>query len=478
MTSRPLDILVSVDRGHPRTLGRQIEDQLRNAIRDLTLRPGSRLPSTRDLARELGVSRPIVVDAYAQLAGEGYLELRPGTTPRVTGCAGPCQPPTTRRSDPAPAPLYDFRPGYPDLSSFPRSAWLRSLREALGGMRDADFGYTDLHGSEVLRLALRDYLGRVRGVVADASRVMITSGWCQGRNLLWQALASMGARRVAIEDPCHDEVRMSAANAELELVPVPVDGEGLRVDALEVAAVDAVLVTPAHQYPTGAVLSGARRGALLDWLRRSKAFAVEDDYDAEFRYDRAPVGALQGMDPERIVYAGTASKTLAPAMRLGWLVVPPRLLDAVQRQQRLTDFGVPRIEQHAFADFLSRGELDRHLRRMRVRYRARRDALVEALSEALPEVRVHGIRAGLHVTIQLRDGDRGRLIRDEAARRGVALTALSDYYYDRTGDSSLLLLGYGRCSEAGIHAGVRELAAAVRAARAGEPPESPPPESP
>ena len=171
------------------------------------------------------------------------------------------------------------------------------------------------------------------------------------------------------------------------------------------------------------------------------------------------------MDPERIVYAGTASKTLAPAMRLGWLVVPPRLLDAVQRQQRLTDFGVPRIEQHAFADFLSRGELDRHLRRMRVRYRARRDALVEALSEALPEVRVHGIRAGLHVTIQLRDGDRGRLIRDEAARRGVALTALSDYYHDRTGDSSLLLLGYGRCSEAGIHAGVRELAAAVRAAR-------------
>ena len=332
-------------------------------------------------------------------------------------------------------------------------------------MRDADFGYTDPHGIDVLRLALRDYLGRVRGVVADADRVVITSGWCQGRTLLWQALASMGARRVAIEDPCHHEVRMSAANAELELVPVPVDGEGLRVDALERAAVDAVLVTPAHQYPTGAVLSGARRGALLDWLRRNTALAIEDDYDAEFRYDRAPVGALQGMDPERIVYAGTASKTLAPAMRLGWLVVPPRLLDAVQRQQRLTDFGVSRIDQHAFADFLSRGELDRHLRRMRVRYRARRDALVEALSEALPEVRVHGIQAGLHVTIQLRDGDRGRLIRDEAAGRGVALTALSDYYHDRTGDSSLLLLGYGRCSEAGIRAGVRELAAAVRAAR-------------
>jgi GntR family transcriptional regulator / MocR family aminotransferase len=250
-------------------------------------------------------------------------------------------------------------------------------------------------------------------------------------------------------------------------VPVPVDGEGIQVDVLERAAVDAVLMTPAHQYPTGAVLSGARQGALLDWLRRREAIAIEDDYDAEYRYDRAPVGALQGLDPERIVYAGTASKTLAPAMRLGWLVVPPRLLDAVQGQQRQTDFGVSRIEQHAFADFLSRGELDRHLRRMRARYRARRDTLVEALSGELPEVRVHGIRAGLHVTVQLREGDRGRVIRAEASRRGVGLTALSDYYHVRGGDSSLLLLGYARCSEARIQAGVRELAGAVRAVRAG-----------
>jgi GntR family transcriptional regulator/MocR family aminotransferase len=332
-------------------------------------------------------------------------------------------------------------------------------------MRDADLDYTDPHGSEVLRLALRDYLGRVRGVVADAGRVVVTSGWWQGWTLLCHALATLGARRVAIEDPSQQEVRLSAASAGLELVPVPVDGEGLRVDVLERTAVDAVLVTPAHQYPTGAVLSGSRRGALLEWLRGRQTFAIEDDYDAEFRYDRAPVGALQGMDPERIVYAGTASKTLAPAMRLGWLVVPPRLLDAVQREQRQADFGVSRIEQHAFADFLTRGELDRHLRRVRARYRARRDALVEALTAALPEVRVHGIRAGLHVTIQLLDGDRGRAIRDEAARRGVAVTALSDYYLGRTEDSSMLLLGYARSSEAVIRAGVRELAAAVQAAR-------------
>jgi GntR family transcriptional regulator/MocR family aminotransferase len=336
-------------------------------------------------------------------------------------------------------------------------------------MREADFGYTDPHGSEAFRLALRDYLGRVRGVVTDANRVVITSGWVQGRTLLCHALVALGARRVGIENPCHEEVRISAASAGLDLVPVPVDGEGLRVDALEQTDVDAVLVTPAHQYPTGAVMSGVRRGALLDWLRRRNAIAIEDDYDAEFRYDRAPVGALQGMDPEHIVYAGTASKTLAPAMRLGWLVLPPRLLSAVQHQQRLTDFGVSRIEQHAFADFLSRGELDRHLRRMRARYRARRDALVEALTEAIPEVQVHGIRAGLHVTVQLRAGDRARVIRDEAARRGVALTALSDYYLERTDDSSMLLLGYGRISDAAIRVGVRELAAAVGAARAARP---------
>jgi GntR family transcriptional regulator/MocR family aminotransferase len=247
-----------------------------------------------------------------------------------------------------------------------------------------------------------------------------------------------------------------------------VDADGMRVEGLEQAKVDAVIVTPAHQYPTGAVLSGQRRGALLEWLRRTGGFAVEDDYDAEYRYDRAPIGALQAMDPEHIVYAGTASKTLAPALRLGWLVVPARLLAAVQQRQRQMDFGVSRIDQHAFADFLGRGELDRHLRRMRVRYRAKRDVLVEALTEALPEARVHGIRAGLHVAVQLRVGDQARTIREEALRRGVALTAMSDYYLDRTADSSMLLLGYGRISEAGIRAGVRELAAAVHSFRRAE----------
>jgi GntR family transcriptional regulator/MocR family aminotransferase len=365
----------------------------------------------------------------------------------------------------------------PDLSSFPRAAWLRSLREALTTMRDADLGYTDPQGTEVLRLALRDYLGRVRGVVSDAGRVVITSGYCQGRALVCRALVSLGAKRVAVEDPCHDEVRSSVVGAGLALVPMPVDADGMRVEGLEQAGVDAVIVTPAHQYPTGAVLSGQRRGALLEWLRRRGGYAIEDDYDAEYRYDRAPVGALQAMAPGHIVYAGTTSKTLAPALRLGWLVVPEGLVAAVREHQRQIDFGVSRLDLHAFAALLSRGELDRHLRRMRVRYRARRDALVEALIAELPEVRVHGIRAGLHVAVQLRATRQARAIQAAALRRGVALTAMSEYYLARRGDSSTLLLGYGRSSEAEIRAGVRVLAAAVRSTSPSASQSSSPPRS-
>lgn len=464
MTSRAyIELLVSLSRGGSRTLGRQIEDQLRDKIRAKILRPGSRIPSTRDLANELGVSRPIVVSAYAQLAAEGYLVLRQGARPYVAGSARQSRPTVSHEASPEPEPLYDFRPGVPDLSAFPRSAWLRSMREALRTMPNDALGYTDPHGSDVLRVALSDYLGRVRGVVSDPSRVIVTSGWAQGRMLVCRALAAIGARRIAIEDPCGTEAKDSIWRAGLKLVPIPVDDSGIRIDALERATADAVIVTPAHQYPKGAVLSGERRAALLDWLRRHDALAIEDDYDAEYRYDRAPVGALQALDPDRIVYAGTASKTLAPALRLGWLVVPRRLLDRVSTEQELADFGGPRIEQHAFADFLSRGELDRHLRRMRGRYRARRDAMVEAIRDLLPEAEVCGIAAGLHAAVQLPAGYDELAIHDEAWRRGIALTTMTKYQVKARGGPPTLLLAYARHSEETIRDGVRELSAAIRA---------------
>ena len=461
MTSQTVELLVTIDRDSRRTLRAQIEDQLRGAIRDGRLKRGAILPSTRDLALQLAVSRPIVVEAYAQLAAEGYVVLRQGARPRVAEYV------KAPRASSVPVPLltdaprFDFRPGTPDLAAFPRATWLRSLREALATMPDADLGYTNQHGVEPLRLALTDYLGRVRGVVTDPNRVVVTSGYAQGRALVCRALAAVGVKRIAVEEPCHAEVWESSLRAGLELAPITVDGDGIQVDMLERSGAGALIMTPAHQYPSGAVLSGERRTAVLEWLRKNNAVAIEDDYDAEYRYDRAPVGAIQARDPDRIIYAGTTSKTLAPALRLGWLVVPQRLLEPVRQQQKLVDFGAPRIEQHAFADFLSRGELDRHLRRMRTRYRSRRDALVEAFARELPDAEVHGIRAGLHATVRLAAGD-ARKIREEAAKRGIAFTALQDYYLKPGGTPRMLVMSYARMSEPTIRAGIKALAAVVR----------------
>jgi GntR family transcriptional regulator / MocR family aminotransferase len=298
--------------------------------------------------------------------------------------------------------------------------------------------------------------------------VVVTCGYSQGLGIVCHALVAAGAKRIALEAPTWPEQAMIAARAGLEAVPVRVDDAGIRVDELERSRADAVVLTPAHQHPTGVVLSGERRMALLAWLRDRDAIAIEDDYDAEYRYDRAAVGALQGLEPDRVVYAGSASKTLAPALRIGWLVVPPGLLDSVSRQKLLADRGTSRIDQHALADFLSRGELDRHLRRMRGRYRARRDALVEALADALPEATVRGIAAGLHAIVELPETYDVVAIRDEARRRRIALETTSDFWPETGVGSPTLMLGYAQTPEPSIRAGVRELAEAVRAA-AGDP---------
>ncbi len=464
-TSQPIELLLSVHRHGGRTLGSQIEDRLRAAIRDGALRPGARVPSTRNLAHQLGVSRRVVVDAYAQLAAEGYLSVRQGASPRVSAATAGGRPAPADPGRQQPGARYDFRPSIPDVSTFPRAAWLRSLRKAVSAMTDAELGYGDPRGVIALRSALADYLGRVRGVIADPDRVVVTSGYTQGLGLVCRALATAGARRMALESPSNPEDAMVAARAGLEPVRVAVDAGGIRLDELQEAHADAVVLTPAHQHPTGAVLTGERREALLAWLRREGAVAVEDDYDAEYRYDRAAIGALQGLDPDRVVYAGSVSKTLAPALRLGWLVVPASLLEAVTQEKLLADRGTARIEQHALADFLNRGELDRHLRRMRARYRGRRDALVEALAEALPEATVCGAAAGLHVTVELIDGDDESAIRDHARARRVEIETMSEFRPLAPGSPPALVLGYAQMPEPTIRAGVRELAEAVHAAR-------------
>jgi GntR family transcriptional regulator / MocR family aminotransferase len=463
-TSQPVELLLAVSREGPQTLGKQIEDQLRQAIREGALRPDARVPSTRDLAGQLGISRRVVVDAYAQLAAEGYLSLRQGARPRVAA-GGVVAPETAALTASAsPSMRFDFRPSVPDVSLFPRAAWLRSLREALAAATDADLGYGDPRGVVALRSALADYLGRVRGVVADPEHVIVTSGYTQGFGVVCRALAAHGATRIALEDPGNPEDRLIVERAGLRPVAVEVDEGGARVDDLERARADAIVLTPAHQHPTGVVLAGERRTALLAWLRDRGATAIEDDYDAEYRYDRAAVGALQGLAPDRVIYAGSCSKTLAPALRIGWLVVPTALLDAVVEEKLLADRGTARIEQLALADFLARGELDRHLRRMRARYRRRRDAMVQALARDLPEATVHGVAAGLHVTVELPGGPAEEAIRAQARRRRVEIETMNEFR-PRAGDRPpALLLGYAQLPEPAIRAGVRELAAAIRAA--------------
>jgi GntR family transcriptional regulator/MocR family aminotransferase len=346
------------------------------------------------------------------------------------------------------------------VSSFPRAAWARCLRDAVTDITVADLGYGDAFGVEELRDGLADYLGRVRGVVADRGRIVVTNGYLQGLGLVCRTLAARGARRIALEDPSSSEEPQIAARAGLEPVHVPVDAAGIRVEALERTDADAVVLTPAHQAPTGVVLTPERRAALVAWLRRRGAIAVEDDYDAEYRYDRPAVGALQGLDGDHVVYAGTASKVLAPALRLGWLVVPPSLVDGMRAEKVLADQGTARIEQLAFARFLARGDLDRHLRRMRVRYRTKRDVTIAALAADLPAATIRGIAAGLHVTVELPPGHDEEAIRRAAATRGVAISTMGANRSTVDGPPTLII-GYSQMSESRIRTGIKELARAV-----------------
>jgi GntR family transcriptional regulator/MocR family aminotransferase len=278
-------------------------------------------------------------------------------------------------------------------------------------------------------------------------------------------LRRSGRSSIGVEDPGHAVIREIVARTGLRPVPIPVDEEGIDFDALEAAGPDAVLVTPAHQFPTGVVLSPERRTRLLEWAERRDAIVAEDDYDAEFRYDRPPVGALQGLSPDRVAYLGSASKTLAPTLRLGWLIPPPRLVRPLADEVLYSVIAPPRLEQLAFADFLERGELDRHLRRMRLRYRRRRDVLLEALAAELPQVEVRGIAAGLHVLAVLPPGSDEARILEEALARRISLYGLAEHSV-RPRAEAALLLGYAVSPEPAIRAAVAKLAEAVAAASA------------
>ncbi|MGZ9161112.1 MAG: MocR-like pyridoxine biosynthesis transcription factor PdxR [Candidatus Limnocylindrales bacterium] len=460
------DILLEMElrRG---TLRRNLRCALREAIQDGRLGAGTRLPSSRRLATDLQVSRGVVADTYDQLAAEGYLAVRPRQAPVVIDIAEA----TVEEAVPTPAtdgrrtawPI-DFIATAPDLELFPRRAWLRAMERVIRDIPNEALDYGDHRGRIELRTALREYLVRVRGVRTSVDRIVITGGFTQALDLLSRVLRDRGATSIGFETPSSDNAWPTVRAAGLRIEPIAIDADGLRVDQLARCDAAAIVVTPAHQFPTGAVMTPARRADLVAWANaRPGRLIIEDDYDAEFRYDRNAIGAIQGLDPTRVVHVGTASKTFAPGLRLGWMSVPADLIDAVTAAKAIADSGSPSLEQLALADLLASGEYDRHIARARQSYRHRRDRLIAALDRWLPTLPIEGVAAGLHVLIRLPDDVDDVAVAAAAAERGIGVRPLSPMSLDDEACQGLLL-GYGRLTPERIDDAVAALAASLTAA--------------
>lgn len=446
-------------------------DQLRTAVADGRLATGDVLPASRSLAGELGVSRGVVTEAYRRLADDGLVS---GSGRRGTVVLGG----PVRRSVPAPdarSPLpldaresadafgalravpaaLDLSPGLPDLASFPRAAWLRAERDVLEGTPHRELGYADARGAPALRAAICGWVARTRGIDAAPDEVQVVGGVAQAIALFAHLTRESGTDTIAVEDPCSLGARQQLQAWGVRTRGVPVDGEGIDVDALTVTGAQAVMTTPAHQFPTGVVLSGTRRRQLSAWARTG-GLVLEDDYDAEHRYDRPPVVALRATLPDHVYYTGSVSKTLAPALRLGWVLAPARVRPRLAALKRDSDLGSATVPQLVLARLMVGGDLERHLRRTRRRHRERRDALLESLAERLPGARVLGAAAGLHLTVLLPDGTDDLQVAADCLSLGVKVHPLT---WHRLADGPPgLLIGYAASSPGVIDQGVATLA--------------------
>ncbi|GIJ61173.1 MocR-like pyridoxine biosynthesis transcription factor PdxR [Virgisporangium aurantiacum] len=452
------ELLVTIDRtgGGLRT---QLEEQLRTAIRTGRLAADEPLPSSRELARTLGLSRGLVQDCYAQLQAEGYLTSRAGSATRVAATVvRPAAPTPSDKGSSQQFPVADFRHGVPDLGLAPREAWAWAVREVCRSVPNAAFDYGEAIGQHRLRAVLASYLTRVRAVCATPADLIVCAGMQQALSLVVDALAADGVDTIAFEDPgSGTAVTRLADRAGMAAVPVPVDGSGLDVDALRRTGARAVLVTPAHQWPTGVVLTGPRRQELIAWARARRGVIIEDDYDAEFRYDRDPVGSLQGLAPDCVVSLGTVSKSLAPALRLGWIIAPVSLAPSLALAKDLADRGSPGLDQLALATLIESGRYDRHLRRARAEYAARRETLIAALTRHAPDLPVTGLAAGFHAVLHLPPATDEAALIATAASRGVGLYGMADLYHAAP-PSPQLILGFGNTPRRAIDAGVAAIA--------------------
>lgn len=464
------DILIDLDGAGPGPLHERLTRSLRQAIRDGLLPPGAGLPASRALAADLGCSRWVVTQAYEQLVAEGYLEAKVGSATRVRPIERPAPrsnaeaqrnrlpdltAPSTR------APRYDLSPGLPDLRAFPRQRWAEAVRTQLSTLSYAELGHPDPAGAQWLRDVLAAYLRRVRGAEAIAADVTICASVTDGVGRLCRALREAGHTHIGVENPGWTRLRQTIAGLGLQPVGIDVDEEGLRVqDLAERPEVRAVLITPAHQFPTGVVLSPQRRGELLAWARSVDGVVLEDDYDAEFRYDRRPVGTVQGTDPSRVALFGSLSKTMSPALGLGWMVTPPAWTPRVRTIATAAP-PPPMLDQLTFAGFLGSGGYDRYLRTARKRYRKRRDALVEALRRLLPDRPLSGVAAGLHLVLELDPGTPAAEVVRRAASHDVRLADLDGYRMEPMPDAPGLVLGYGNLTDNAVVPAVTALARVI-----------------
>ena len=422
-----------------------LENALRDAVRDGRLPPGARLPPSRALAADLGIARNSVADAYGQLVAEGWLTARTGSGTWVTQRAmGPWQPPAAVPEATAP-PRYDLRPGVPDLGGFPRRAWLAAARAAVAAAPGHVLGYPDPRGLPQLRDALAGYLARARGVSVTGDRIVVCSGFGHGLALVCQVLRARGGAVIGVENYGHQAHRRIAEAQGLRLRVLPVAGHGAVAHGLGPAA--AVVLTPAHQFPLGVTLAPQRRRAVIEWAAASGGLVVEDDYDGEFRYDRQPVGAMQALAPDHVVYVGTASKSLAPGLRLGWLAVPAAALDEVVVAKEAAGAHASAIDQLALAELLTTGGYDRQIRHARLAYRRRRDRLAAAVRRHAPQVEVTGIAAGLHAVLRLPGDQSEDDLVASAAAHGLAVEGLASFHAGGAGHGPALVIGYGRPPE-------------------------------
>jgi GntR family transcriptional regulator / MocR family aminotransferase len=460
-TSAGLDLHLELSGTRPRA---GLEAALRDAVRSGRLIAGTPLPASRVLARDLGVARTTVVEAYGQLVAEGWLSARHGSGTWVAERAGQVAAASSRPGRTvARGPRYDLRPGVPDVAAFPRAAWLAAARRALAVTPADEFGYADCRGLEPLRVALAEYVARARGVTTTPDRIVVCAGFAQGLELTCEALGAAGMRALAVEAYGHAGHREIAARAGMAVSALEVDDHGAVVAALP-ASSGAVLLTPAHQYPLGAALAPDRRREVVAWANSTGGVVIEDDYDGEFRYDRQAVGALQPLAPENVVYAGTASKSLAPGLRLGWLALPERLAAEVAAAKRAAGRLSSSLDQLALAELIRSGGYDRQVRRARLAYRRRRDRLVSALAREVPAVRVTGIAAGLHALVRLPAGLSEKNVIALAAARGLAVQGLEA---SRAGEQELdpaLVVGYATPPAHAFSTAIARLCAVLREA--------------